>query len=61
MRTRQLFRKVCPCGQAFTTSNAHSIYHSKSCSAKFRSARDGMPIYVKPSSIDALKNFRAGA
>lgn len=58
MKHRTLYHKVCPCGQPFTTSNADAEYHNKSCSAKFRTARDGAPLHIKPSTIEQLKEFR---
>lgn len=63
MNHRTLHRKVCPCGQPFTTSDAEAIYHNKKCSAKFRVKRVGPPpaaghgANIKPS-IEALKAFR---
>ena len=63
MNHRTLHRKVCPCGQAFTTSNADAIYHNKKCSAHYRVKLHGSPpaagygTHIKPS-IEALKAFR---
>lgn len=59
MNKRALYAKECPCGQRFTTSDKDSVYHNKSCAAKFRVEREGMPlVWVKPNAIEALKNFR---
>ena len=57
MKHRTLHKKVCPCGQTFTTSDADSIYHDKKCSARYRTQRCGPPVFIKPS-IEALKAFR---
>lgn len=57
MNHRTLHRKVCPCGQPFTTGDPDAVYHNKSCSARFRVAREGMPVFVKPD-VEKLKEFR---
>lgn len=55
---RPLYARICPCGQRFTTGDADSVYHSKSCGAKARAARDGMPMRHAVASIEKLKGFR---
>lgn len=55
---RPLYTRTCPCGQRFTTGDADSVYHSKSCGAKHRAARDGMPFHHYAAAVDKLKAFR---
>ena len=56
---RPLYTRTCPCGQRFTTGDADSVYHSRSCGAKHRAARDGMPTNARWSSVEKLKTFYA--
>jgi hypothetical protein len=59
MKLRPLYARACPqCGKAFTTGDKDSTYCSKSCSAKARVARLGMPLLNIRPSIEALKGFR---
>ena len=55
---RPLYSRTCPCGQRFTTGDADSQYHSKSCGAKYRAARDGMPMHHHGATVGKLKEFR---
>ncbi len=57
MPSRTLYTRICPCGQRFTTSDADSVYHSRSCGAKHRAARDGMPFHHYAAAVDKLKAF----
>lgn len=66
MNHRTLHRKVCPCGQAFTTSDADAIYHNKKCSAHYRVKREGPPpaagmgvcLFAVDTNAENLKEFR---
>jgi len=57
VKHRHIETRTCPCGQRFTTSDADSVYHSKSCGAKYRAARDGMPVSHSGASVEKLKGF----
>lgn len=53
MNRRILYPKVCPCGQAFTTSDVDAIYHSTSCRAKVCNSIEAAHAARRESSIPA--------